>query len=333
MSATALSGIAGVSYEWNDLDGAIAPLRQYIQVGEQWDAVGVLAWGYCRLAWAHRARGEVEGAAEALRKLMLLLPRLDERSWVSPGMARAEQARHCLADGDLGAALRWAGESGLSVDDAFTYSLPRLNEYLTLARVRIAQSREGAGEISVEDVLRFLAQQAEQAETHGRIWNLIEILVLQATALRVQGEVEAALAALKRALALAEPEGYVRTFIDEGQPMAELLRLAAARGISPGYVAKLLAAYGEESAAPSAIAAPTAGPMPAAQPLVEPLSERELEVVRLLAEGLTNREIAEALSVTVGTVKTHVNHIYGKLDVHSRVQAVSRARELGLLDQ
>ena len=114
--------------------------------------------------------------------------------------------------------------------------------------------------------------------------------------------------------------------VDEGPPIAELLRLAASRGISPGYVTKLLAVYGEEPAA-----APPDTPI--IQPLVEPLSERELEVRQLLAEGLTNREIAEALSVTVGTAKTHVNHIYGKLDVHSRVLAVARARELGLLEQ
>ena len=195
---------------------------------------------------------------------------------------------------------------------------------LALARVRIAQTREGVGEAHVDDALRFLAQQGEQAEAHGRVWDLIEILALQALARQVQGDLDGAVEALARALRTAEPEGFVRTFIDEGQPMAELLRLAASRDIAPRYVAKLLAAFGEQPA-------PAEPAAPVAQLLVEPLSERELEVLRLLAEGLTNREIAEQLTVTVGTAKTHVHHIYGKLDVHNRTQAVARGRELGLL--
>jgi LuxR family maltose regulon positive regulatory protein len=118
-------------------------------------------------------------------------------------------------------------------------------------------------------------------------------------------------------LSLAEPEGYIRSFVDEGEPMAHLLRRALARGITPGYASRLLAAFGESP--------------PAAQALVEPLTARELEVLRLVAGGLSNREIAQQLVVAVSTVKSHINHLYGKLEVKNRTQAVARAQELGLL--
>jgi LuxR family maltose regulon positive regulatory protein len=125
--------------------------------------------------------------------------------------------------------------------------------------------------------------------------------------------------ALARALLLGEPEGYVRTFVDLGAPMGELLRGAAHRGIRTGYVGRLLARAPAE-------------PVPAASsPLIEPLSDRELEVLRLIAAGLSNREIAQKLVITPGTAKWHANNIYGKLGVHSRTQAVALARELGLL--
>jgi LuxR family maltose regulon positive regulatory protein len=127
-------------------------------------------------------------------------------------------------------------------------------------------------------------------------------------------------------LGLAEPEGFVRTFVDEGAPMARLLRRALAQGIAPSYVTKLMAAFGE-----SAQPAPPAGQALDDQPLIEPLTERELEVLRLIASGLSNREIAEDLVVAVSTVKSHINHIYGKLDAKSRIQAVAKARKLGLL--
>jgi LuxR family maltose regulon positive regulatory protein len=130
-----------------------------------------------------------------------------------------------------------------------------------------------------------------------------------------------AVCTLGRALSVAEPEGFVRTFVDEGEPMARLLRQALVQGIAPSYVNSLLTAFGES-------AQPTP---PAAQALVEPLTERELEVLRLIAAGLSNREIAQELVVAVSTVKTHINHIYGKLAAKSRIQAVAKAQALGLL--
>jgi LuxR family maltose regulon positive regulatory protein len=139
-------------------------------------------------------------------------------------------------------------------------------------------------------------------------------------AFRAQGDVEQALSILERALALAEPEGYVRTFLDEGEPMAELLCQALSRDIVPNYAARLLAAFGQEVEVAS----------PAMESLIEPLTERELEVLRLIVAGLSNPEIAEALVIAVSTVKSHVNHIFGKLGVESRTQAMAKVRELEL---
>jgi len=164
----------------------------------------------------------------------------------------------------------------------------------------------------------------EAAEVAGRMGRVIEILALQALAFSAQGDRTAATSAIKaldRALALAEPEGYIRLFADEGEPMAALLRQAAARGVAVEYVAKLLGAL-----SPSPLS-----PLPGVPLPIEPLSERELQVLRLVAAGLTNQQIADELVVVVATVKAHINRIYRKLDVTNRVQAVARARELNLL--
>ena len=160
------------------------------------------------------------------------------------------------------------------------------------------------------------------AEDGGWMGIAIELLILQALALQGQNKTAEALDALHRALLLAEPEGYVRTFVDEGAPMVALLREAAARGIATGYVNKLLAVSGVSE---------YEGVGLTDQPLIDPLSERELQVLHLIATGLSNREIAERLVVAVSTVKTHINNIYRKLDVSKRTQAVARAREMELL--
>jgi LuxR family maltose regulon positive regulatory protein len=134
------------------------------------------------------------------------------------------------------------------------------------------------------------------------------------------------MSALERALSLAEPEGFVRTFVDEGEPMARLLQQAAARGIAPDYVSRLLAVLGARETDSASVPA-----SPGAISLVEPLTDRELEVLQLIGEGYSNQEIAEALVITLNTVKKHASGIYGKLGVHNRTQAVVRAQELGLL--
>jgi LuxR family maltose regulon positive regulatory protein len=180
---------------------------------------------------------------------------------------------------------------------------------LTLARVLLAQ-----GKPAVADV--FLERLLQAAELAGRTGRVIEILALRALARQVYGDTPGALAALERSLTLAEPEGYVRTFVDEGVPMVRLLRRAASQGVAPGYVSRLLAAFGRAAGTPS---------------LVEPLTAREREVLCLIAAGLKNQEIADRLVISVATVKRHVTNIYGKLGVSRRIQAIAQAQELGLL--
>ena len=147
------------------------------------------------------------------------------------------------------------------------------------------------------------------------------IKLLRAVTYLANGDIENALLDVGDALALAEQEGYVRVFLDEGAPMADLLRRAGSRGIVPKYAAILLSKFEGEPGAVSV----------AKQPLIEPLSERELKVVSLLASGLSNQDIAEKLFVSVGTVKAHTSNIYRKLDVNSRTQAIARGKDLGLL--
>lgn len=219
--------------------------------------------------------------------------------------AVAAQARVQLAMGNLPAASEWAAASGLGGDDDLYY--PRELEYFTLARVWTAQGRTG-------EALHLLGRWLRDAESKNRFGSVIEILVMSALAWRAQGARAKALACLQRALALGEPETYVRLFADEGGAMAELLAEIQPRS---EYVLALLAASGS---------------MPAARVgHAEPLRPRELEVLRLIATGLSNQEIADRLVLGQGTVKTHVNHLFQKLDVSSRTQAVARARALGWL--
>jgi LuxR family maltose regulon positive regulatory protein len=157
---------------------------------------------------------------------------------------------------------------------------------------------------------------------------LVELLALQAAAHREQGDTERALAVLERTLQLAEPEGYVRVFVEAGEPMARLLYEAASRGLAANYVGRLLAAF---PPVPKAPAVDLSVAPPYREELVEPLSPRELEVLGLLAQGLSNRQIAERLVISLSTVKGHTSNIYTKLAVGSRTQAVARARALGLL--
>ncbi len=168
------------------------------------------------------------------------------------------------------------------------------------------------------DLIERLLKAAEEG---GRTGSVIEILVLQALAHEAQGDIPPALVSLERALTLAEPEGYVRIFVDEGPAMAALLREAAVRSASPNYVSQLQAAFGK-------VEAEKPGTQ---QPLIEPLSEREIEVLQLVAQGLSNREIGERLFLALNTVKGHNRNIFGKLEVQRRTEAVARARELGLL--
>ena len=232
-----------------------------------------------------------------------------------------------VALGRLDEALGWAHEQGLSVENELSY----LHEFdhITLARVLLAVYLSDRTDSSILEVVGLLERLLKSAEEGGRKGSVIEIMILQALAYHAQGDLSAALLPLQHALALAEPEGYVRIFVDEGLPVAQLLREAASRGIMPDYTGKLLSAFEAEqlrSAGESPL--PNA---PASQPLIEPISQRELEVLRLFKTELSGPEIARELMIALSTVRTHTKSIYSKLNVNNRRAAVKRAEELHLI--
>jgi LuxR family maltose regulon positive regulatory protein len=236
----------------------------------------------------------------------------------------ALKTRVWVRQGRLAEALGWTRERGLFVDDELSYL--REFEHITLAMVLIAQNKSDRVERSIHEVMGLIERLLQAAEEGRRTGSVIEILVQQALAHEAQGDISPALVSLERALRLAEPEGYVRIFIDEGLAMAHLLSEAAAHEILPDYTGKLLSVFEAEQQNREDISH-----LLPVQPLIEPLSQRELEVLQLMALGLSNREISERLFLALSTVKGHNQRIFGKLEVQRRTEAVARARELGLL--
>lgn len=306
-------GLAELLYEWNDLAGAERHARLGIDMGERSQSIDILQGGcsYLIMAQINLAKGEVDEAMALIRKAEQFA-QVHSQAYVV-ALTAAVRARLWLARGNVTAASRWARERGLGANDDLNYA--RETEYITLARLLVVQGH-------TDESLGLLARLLAAAQAAERIGSALKILVLTTLAFQALGDEEQALSTLKKALTLAEPEGYVRTFIDEGEPLAELLRRASTEGITPNYVARLLVTFGQEAESTTTSAI---------ESLVEPLSERELEVLRLVAAGLSNREIAEELFLSINTVKVHTKNIYGKLSVRGRIQAVERARELGLL--
>jgi LuxR family transcriptional regulator, maltose regulon positive regulatory protein len=318
-------GLGDLLREWNDLQAAERHLAQGMAlVNETLSVEPVVAvLGYTALAHLQQARGH---SREAFATLDALAQLAEQRRFLPHLLAQvaAVRAELGLAQGNLAAAILWADSSGLSAEDT-DLSYPQEGAYLTLARVRIAQRRSDPATPFLQDVLHMLDRLQESAEAKARMNSVLEILVLRALALEVQGDRTSALSTLERALVLAAHEGYIRLFVDKGEPILTLLRQAYARGIAPDYVATLLSAFGEQH--PPALPLPS----PRSSSLLEPLTEREREVLHLLLEGASNREIARRLTLSVNTVKRHVYNICGKLGVQSRTQAIVRARALNLV--
>jgi LuxR family maltose regulon positive regulatory protein len=317
-------GMSEIHHERNELDAATKHLLRSEELGE---FAGLPQNRYrWRVAMARicEAHGDLDDALDLLDEAERLYVG-DFFPNVRPVAAR--KARVWVAQGRLGEALVWARDLGLSAHDDLGYL--REFEHISLARVLIALYKNDREERSIHEAMGLLERLLQAAEEDGRIGNVIEILVLQALAHEAQCESLSAFVPLERVLTLAEPEGYVRTFVDEGPSMEQLLLEAAARGIMPDYTGKLLAAFEAEGRIDSDDS-PRPTP-PASQPLAEPLSDRELEVLRLIAQGLSNREIGERLFLAIITVKGHNRNIFRKLQVRRRTEAVARARELGLL--
>jgi LuxR family maltose regulon positive regulatory protein len=325
VAGLAYQGLGKLYYEWNELDEAVRYLRLGIEFGQRGGLTGLEINSRSVLAFTLQAQHDPDGADEMLRQIAVMTER--HHHPVHAATAAAQEARLRLSQGRTEQAVRWVETCGLRPDDtALPYRLEA--GYLTLARVFIVQGQ-------AEAVLDLLDRLHQAAKSGHRTGSLIEILVLCALARQAQGDTSSALAALESALALAEPEGYVRTFVEEGEPMATLLREAHGRGIAPNYASKLLAGFEagdakrERRSGEAGVISPLLPRSPA--PLIETLTERELELLRLVADGRSNQEIAQKLFLAVGTVKKHLNNIFGKLDVSSRTQAIARARELSLL--
>jgi LuxR family maltose regulon positive regulatory protein len=331
-------GIADVLCEWNDLDAALAHVKQGLALLPYWGKADDLALAHITLARIHLAQANGSGAIEAVKEAIELI---QTRGVFSEARHAVEiaQVKLWLAQGNLQAANRWAAaqEERLRSDDRFGFE----NElaHITQARVLIAHNKPN-------EAIRLLSCLEETARSAGRMGRLVEILLLEALAMWAVGDSKHAILALKQCLTLAEPEGYVRVFLDGGQPMQMLIAQWLARAdASPlrDYAIHLLSQFDAEphgGTASQKIASPAGDPStshvvspaePSGQALIEPLSQRELEVLHFVALGRTNKEIARQLIVAPGTVKAHTSNIYRKLDVANRTEAVARARQLGLL--
>jgi LuxR family transcriptional regulator, maltose regulon positive regulatory protein len=319
-------GLAEVLRQRGDLDGALRHASDGLDLCRQIVSTEPASAGLSTLAWVQYAGGDREAALDTANEAARVVPSERVVSLFNPGPA--ERARLLLALGETDEVERWAIERGLRETDAPSY--PRERDHLILARLLLARG-------GPERTLPLLGRLHAAAVTQGRTGSAIEVRVVQALAFDAASKPGCALDALEDALALAAPEGYVAVFADEGAPMTDLLRRlvsSAQRGSRP--------AVGEEVVA-SAIRLLTAALRPrdeltspasrisGAPVLIEPLTEREAEVLLLLAGGLANREIADRLVVTIDTVKKHLTHIFAKLDATSRTQAIARARDLHLL--
>jgi LuxR family maltose regulon positive regulatory protein len=322
-------GLSELYRERNDLQAAIQHLLKSQELGE-FNGLPKNPYRW-RVAMARirQIEGDFEGALDLLHEA--------ERVYMSdfsPNVrpVAAWRTRVWLAQGRLDEALSWAREQGLSAKDDLSYL--REFEHITLARILLARYTHDHADSVICEALELLERLLQAAQAGGRLGSALEVLVLQALAHQLQGDSPVALVPLERALTLAEPEGYVRLFLDEGAPMAQLLRDAAARKIMPDYAGKLLAGFDAEQPQNVGESLPSdrrVAATPVAQPLIEPLSQRELDVLRLFATELSGPEIARELVIGLSTVRTHTKSIYSKLSVTNRRAAVQRAIELNLI--
>jgi LuxR family maltose regulon positive regulatory protein len=314
-------GLSELSIERGDLEAATQQLLTSQKLGEQNPLTGWLHRQYVTLARLKEAQGDLDGTLALLDEAVRVYIR-GPLPDVHP--IAALKTRVWLKQGRLGDALGWAREQGLSVDDDMSYT--HEFEHITLARVLIAAGESDREAGSLDEATRLLGRLLQAAETGGRMGSVIQIRLLQALAFQAQDNLPHALAALEHALTLAKPEGYVRIFVNEGEAMRLLIEKQSHHRDHPlsGYTDKLLAAFPQPATEPKSTS------MHQKPDMIEPLSERELEVLRLLRGELSGPEIAQHLIVSINTLRTHIKSIFNKLGVNNRRAAIRRAEELDL---
>ncbi|HSF82201.1 MAG TPA: LuxR C-terminal-related transcriptional regulator [Anaerolineales bacterium] len=302
-------GLAEVMRQWNRLDSAVEHLQKGFEICEKWGALDLVK-GFICLCRTRMAQGDFRGAKQAIQKAIDLAEAHHQR--FRGGVAVATRVRLWLAQGEIEKADQWLQER-----DEYHQDDPReLSELegIVMARVLLAQRR-------YHQALALLDRLLHNAESVKRMGNIIEILILQATARQAQKELDQAIALMEKALALAEEEGFTQVFHEQRLIIGDLLNeVIEKKGLHSRYARVLTSSQAPSTAQPSQQGI-----------LIEPLSEREIEVLQLIADGHNNREIGERLFISVGTVKRHITNIYGKLGVHSRTQAIALARELGIV--
>jgi len=319
-AAAALNILRGWLFlEWNDLEAAEEQVMQGLERSKPW-ADERLIFGHVMWARVLSARGNVDDAHLAFEEAAAIEKQLQFTRFRSnmPPVA-AYRARLWLAHGNVAEAARWVREQRLGPHDKVSFR--HEVEHLTLARLLIAQNQP-------DDALHLLERLRQAAEAGGRAYRAIEARVLEALALHAQRKTADALEILEDALRLTEPERLVRLFLEEGLPMARLLYLAANQDVVPDFARTLLAAFTETTGGSDEECAPRTAIQ---SQLIEPLTERELEVLTLIAEDLSNQEISDRLFISINTVKTHIRNVYGKLGTSRRSRAVAQAHALGLL--
>jgi LuxR family maltose regulon positive regulatory protein len=326
VAGLAYQGLGKVHYEWNELDSAAHYLRQGIEYGQRGGLVGLEINSRTTLAFTLQAQNDASGADAMLREIAAINSQSHHPVYIA--QAEALEARMRLRQKRTDQAIGWAEACSLSPDDT-EWFYRREVEYLTLARVLFTQNKQ-------EGIDGMLGRLMQTAEVDKRTGDLIEILIQQALFLYTANKKAQAFQSVERALLLAEPEGYIRTFVDEGDPVRLLLLdyqsiLKKKIGDEVGgeslrlltYTDKLLAEFSQE----------TLGEKSKPETILEFLSEREMEILRLIATGRSNQEIADILVIALSTVKSHINSLYAKLGANRRTQAIALARDLGLLPE
>jgi LuxR family maltose regulon positive regulatory protein len=318
-----------VLYERNSLARALETLRAGIAEVDGYSLIRPAIVGCILMARVKLALGDLGEARKFLERAWTMVEKHQLKQITMP--VAAYRARILLALGDLETAVEWAQEIEPTIGEPLNPALEY--DHISLARVWLQQGRWSEAQ-------QLLARLLPLAETGGRVGRVIEMLALQVMVHLAHKEEPQAQAALECALILAEPEGFIRTFVDEGEPMRDVIgswrsntgkrkNLTAAQTHLLSYADRLLDAFAGNPP-PSRIADEKAKSLAHQPTLIDPLSDRELEVMHLIAQGLSNQAIAEKLFLSIGTVKVHIKHIYGKLDVNSRTQAVARLNELNL---